>query len=66
MTAECRPPPGTPDKTLCWLRHADLGYLAWQWIGPHWYNGTAFPSSADAYRYGWRFHSIATPPEGEG
>lgn len=63
MNDECRPPEGTEDKAVCWLYLDATGYLAWQWIGPHWHNGTAFPMAGDAYQYGCRFHSIVQPPE---
>ncbi len=77
MTAECRPPPGTPDGTVCWLlmpAHGGLPdtYHAHMWRTTKsldWWEkfGTGAPwSPRQLADWGWRFHSISTPPEGEG
>jgi hypothetical protein len=72
MTAECRPPEGTPDGTWCVLEvqhtydsYIDVGRLRWRWVAGGWQRYADIlpftPSSMHAH--GWRFHSIATPPE---
>lgn len=72
MTAECRPPPGTPDGTVCVLISECGRYqqeMSWGSVGRYWYRqGSSVPPllAWDLHRHGWRFHSIATPTEGEG
>lgn len=71
MTAprDCRPPPNTPDGTVCWLYNGMLE-LRWIWRiahegwPDHWQSPrTGMISRAgEAHRAGWRFHSIAEPP----
>ena len=69
MTAEaCLPPEGTPDGALCWLR-CDA-YEAWavmQWSHPLFDRLWSCPGVANTPElmalHGYRFHSIATPPE---
>jgi hypothetical protein len=72
---ECRPPPGTPDGTVCWLKHPEGDWMAAMWRWPRaahaglWERfGTEGECAPNGWlaREGWRFHSIATPPEGEG
>lgn len=76
MTAprECRPPEGTPDKTICWLfRYDENGnvrdrqpwlYRDRQGWAPYWiqHGGGNKWRTQDMADYGWRFHSIAEPP----
>jgi hypothetical protein len=67
MIAECRPPPGTPDGTVCWLvrnvgSRKRFCALPWHSFGIWEFGGFVAKPDACA-RYGWRFHSIATPPE---
>ncbi len=74
---ECRPPDGTPDGTVCWLYH-DRPDGQREWCALRWvvylfggitsggWAGIYDVASGRADRFGWRFHSIATPPEGEG
>lgn len=75
MTAECRPPPGTPDGTVCWLLMPEHGglpvtYHAHLWrqkypSGLDWWErfGSDAPwSPRQMARWGYRFHSIAEPP----
>lgn len=67
---ECRPPEGTPDGTVCWLVHPKDGIhpATWRFHGswaPHW-AWPIVPIGRDprwVYAFGYRFHSIATPPE---
>lgn len=61
MTAECRPPDGTPDGAVCWLWDERLK----RWHGVTWdsglwcfANGPALPEWA--FNDGYRFHSLAT------
>lgn len=71
MSAECRPPEGTPDGAVCWLYYdrpdggRDWCALPWRPIpgsGNVW--GGVYDVGANrAARFGWRFHSLATPPE---
>lgn len=67
MTAECRPPEGTQDGTVCWLYYdrPDGGrdWCALAWHAPDVWAGIYDTGVARAARFGWRFHSIATPPE---
>ncbi len=70
MSGECRPPPGTPDKTWCILRrvrvkHDRWLYAKWTRYGNVWLwtwrtDGSATDSKI-LHLLGWRFHSIATP-----
>jgi len=66
MTAECHPPPGTPDGALCWLRSNACWEPARWWTEP---DGWELMGHADTQPpsylggLGWRFHSLATPPE---
>lgn len=67
MTAECRPPPGTPDQAVFVLMHeqAPRGMLH-MWHADGWWRrcGERVRLKPDAMAtLGW---SIATPPEGEG
>lgn len=69
MTAKCKPPPGTPDGAVCWLRSAG-GF--WEparwWTEPDGWELMGH-SEITPVSYlggmGWRFHSIATPPAGK-
>lgn len=74
---ECRPPPGTPPGTLCWLYYdrPDGGrdWCALRWsvstfggITSHGWAGIYDVGANRAGRFGWKFDSYATPPEGEG
>lgn len=69
---ECRPPDGTPDGTVCWLRSADGRYMALEWREDM---SSPFPLARWAAGYHsfspfelgniydqWRFHSIAEKP----
>lgn len=66
---ECRPPEGTPDGTVCWLKNRNLE-LKWVWnvAGSGWPEHWSSPRTrlasrcAVMYDGGWRFHSIAEPP----
>lgn len=64
MTAECRPPEGTPDGTTFLLSHPNMRRpLRWVWISGAWAldrRGLHFPP-AGMHEWGWR---IVTPPEG--
>ncbi len=67
MPDECRPPPNTPDGTVCVLRHNrrkrnNWVYLRWRvvecWDTPlH-----RAMSPLLLHKLGWRYHSIAEPP----
>ena len=62
--SECRPPDGTPDGAVCWLWDERLK----QWHGVTWDGGLwCFPNGPTspgwAFDDGFRFHSLATPPE---
>jgi hypothetical protein len=68
--AECRPPEGTPDGTVCWLARGGRETEAFRWrveIGrwAYWEEfNTDYESSPERlYDIGFRFHSIATPQE---
>lgn len=63
--AECRPPPGTPDGTVCVLkRRADEWFTEWR--GMRWFDANDTPHDpASLAIHGWRFHSIAEPPADE-
>lgn len=68
MTAECLPPPGTPEGTLCWLYHeredGRRDWCALPWFGFLGVWGGIYNAGANrAARFGWKFHSLATPPE---
>lgn len=73
MTAECRPPEGTPDGTVCVLRAPiDLlslppkpTFIKRVWkneTGWHLRDGGHHLSPVYGYIVGYRFHSIAEPP----
>lgn len=78
MPAECLPPPGTPDGTVCVLvGHNDILDLGevrmiarWH-VRPWWRGGSYYeiPGLSDCIApwrlRGWRFHSIAEPPADE-
>jgi len=68
MTAECRPPEGTPDGTVCWMTDGAGKYECVQWeAGAYIRFGMATEYTPRYFSAcGWRFHSIATLPEGEG
>ena len=66
--SECRPPPNTPDGTVCVLHNARTGNLVqWRWNGAGWDGpghrpGHLFVTPPEAMaRVGWRFHSLAAP-----
>ncbi len=80
MSAECRPPEGTPDGTWCRLRHKTRRGVKWGVLYAQWTNlGTPeqkrgrwdmWPSAPPVspermWLEGWRFHSIAEPPHGQ-
>jgi len=64
---ECRPPEDTPDGTVCWLRGSGgLWEPSRWWTDPDgWELLGHDDTSSPKYlmQCGWRFHSIATPPE---
>ena len=69
MTAprDCRPPEGTPDGTMCWLRNdkgdgwcvAIWSHVMGEWLWWFPFGGMKPVSMA---REGYRFHSITEPP----
>ena len=65
---EFRPPDGTPDGTVCWLERKPGEFLALRWgevlRDAYWFAGYASQSPRVLHHNGWRFHSIAKPPEG--
>ena len=75
--SECRPPPGTKDGAVCWLTTGThWATLEWdsrlsdQWNTRETEPGVWWDRIEDWHlsplllaRKGWRFHSIATPPE---
>lgn len=64
MTAECRPPKGTPDGTVCWL-HDDVlkQWMALMWMDERWYVPTVGGVTPHFMATdGFSFHSIAEPP----
>ena len=71
MTAECRPPVGTPDGASCFLdRWTQDDPIKTVWSGgKHYWPHATIDGHAPAYTpeslaaAGWRFHSLATPPE---
>ena len=69
MTAECRPPDGTPDGTVCFVALAGgEPFVRAIWHGGAWKWPHVSPQGRSAYwpaelaETGWRFHSIAHPP----
>lgn len=77
MTAECRPPDGTPDGTVCWLTNGKY-WVTMEWDGridDQWNTTRSSPgvwwwrieggynSPFLLSRRGYRFHSIAQTPE---
>ena len=66
MTSECKPPPGTPDGTVCVLLDAWGRECLWKWrtkYGPaRWSLMKVTMSMTPARASGFRFHSIAEPP----
>lgn len=72
MTAECRPPEGTPDRTACWLMQDPMqtGHGIPEcalWASGCWLRfGFDFEFSPRMMAHaGYRFHSIAEPPHGQ-
>lgn len=65
MPNECRPPPGTPNGTVCVLmRDTDEWFMVWH--GIHWFDANDTPyDPASLAIHGWRFHSIAEPPNAD-
>ena len=65
---ECRPPEGTPDGTVCWVQRfcATKPEPAFWGFDNDWLRiGEVFRfTPAEMARAGYRFHSIAKPPEG--
>lgn len=71
MTAECRPPEGTPDGTVFVLQRTAHYYNGprevWVqavWGAGWWHFGEGFFYTPEQIAY--MNYSIATPPEGEG
>lgn len=67
MTTDCRPPDNTPAGTTCWLYYDPPDHAPRQWIALIWHPPDVWSGVYDvginrASRFGWRFHSIATPP----
>ena len=67
---ECRPPDGTPDGTVCWLKHDCGEWMLAKWRDFHrmscWQLFGRDDEDEPSWlaHEGWRFHSIAKPPEG--
>lgn len=68
MTApECRPPDGTPDGAVCLITRNEPPNR-W-WYLAIWGDGTFYLADGlklnleQAFACGYRFHSLATPPE---
>lgn len=67
MTADCRPPPGTPDGTVCNLQWHDYKEKPWPGLDRAVWRQTGWklPGSKKIWptetltNYGWRFHSVA-------
>lgn len=66
MTAECRPPDGTPDGAVCWLYYdppeGPRQWVALMWLPPDCWGAIHDMGVNRATRFGWRFHSIAEVP----
>jgi hypothetical protein len=66
MADECRPPDGTPDGTLCWLRTRYMWEPAVWWTNPDGWELLGHEQLRPPQHLemmGWRFHSIAVPPD---
>lgn len=69
MADECRPPAKTPVGTRCHLRYSwepNPRPGIWIWTGTAWHQEgkPRFATKQSAMAaLGWRFHSIATPPD---
>lgn len=71
MTSECRPPEGTPDGAWCIIQTPQFllslppqpVFERWQWRGVQWSAPARAFEPHTAYLFGYRFHSLATPPE---
>ena len=70
--SECRPPAGTPDGTWCVFRHVRRKTRPWLYMQWRRINGKDWWTARDdrdgqeprvLWLLGWRFHSLATPPE---
>ena len=66
MTDECRPPAGTPPRTTCWLYYdppaGTREWVAMIWLGYAW--AAVYDVGVNRVtRHGWRFLSIAEPPD---
>jgi hypothetical protein len=72
MRDECKPPPGTPDGTVCVLQWGVTGIDsrplwvagAYHWLHPTVHGAVAAYTPEELAAHGWRFHSIAEPPHG--
>ena len=66
MTAECRPPEGTPDGTVCVLVDAWGREMRWKWRTkygpPRWSSLKVTMSMTPTRAFGFRFVRIAEPP----
>lgn len=64
---ECRPPDETPNGAECWLLTSPDNIVLATWhTAPEAWTFRKMPdgwSPVALYRLGYRFHSIATPPE---
>jgi hypothetical protein len=65
MTApECRPPPGTPNGAVCWLRHWSRGEIRAVWRDGRFDLGfIGMFAPAETWAMGYRSVRVFTPPE---